>query len=135
MEQTASTNIVKATGHVLLWLVIVVTVMVAAAYFWVWIYATFVNDSGDHAFYEAYAQVASPVVAVLTAFPVFYAMGRFMRRFGDMALKMAGAVLILNISLDAMALITVANDVAYVAGMSAVSLIAKSAGTYFGAKT
>ena len=87
----------KLWAHIIGWLLLVMIIMVGAAYLWVWIYATFINSTGDQAFYEAYAQTASPIVAIVTALPVFYLMGRSMRRFEDKAMFAAMAVLGLNV--------------------------------------
>ena len=114
------------------WLVLVVVLMVGAAYFWVWVYSLLIHTGGDHAHYEAYAKVASPVVAVITAFPVFFLMGRYMRRFGERAVYAAGAVVALNLILDGLTLITVAEDLGYVGMMSALSMILKIAGAWAG---
>ena len=40
-------------------------VLIALAFLWVFIYSTTINTGGDEAYYQAYAQVASPVVAIL----------------------------------------------------------------------
>ena len=45
------------------------TFLVACAYLWVFIYSMLIYSGGDSAYYEAYAQVASPVVAVALAGP------------------------------------------------------------------
>ena len=116
------------------WLVLVVAMMVAAAYLWVWVYSLLIHTGGDHAHYEAYARVASPVVAVITAFPVFFLMGRYMRRFGARALYAAAAVVALNLMLDGLTLITVAENLAYVGMMSALSMVLKIAGAWFGVR-
>ena len=109
--------------------------MVACAYLWVYLYSIFIHTTGDAAHYEAYAQVASPVVAVVTAPFVFYVMGRFMRRYGDGALKAALTVVALNLVLDVMAVMSVADDLTYHISMSALSLLGKLAGSYLGSRS
>ena len=65
-------------------------VLVAAAYLWVFIYSVTIYSSGDQAYYEAYAQLSSPVVAVLLAGPVFFVAGRLIReRWPKQAVKLA----------------------------------------------
>ena len=73
-------------------------VLVLAAYLWVYIYSIAIHSGGDHAYYEAYAQLSSPVVAVLLAGPVFFAAGRLIRkRWPEQAVKLAIAAGGLNI--------------------------------------
>ncbi len=112
-------------------------VMLACAYAWVYIYSVLIYSAGDQAYYEAYAQVASPVVAVTVAWPVFFAVGRFMRRFGRRALFAAMAVVVINLTMDAAVLLSVSRDadgaMAHLVLMSLFSALGKLGGAYFGA--
>ena len=123
----------KMTLHVLLWWFLTIVLMVGAAYLWVWIYATFITTGGDQAFYEAYAQKASPVVAVVTAFPVFFLMGRQMQRFADKALFASMAVVLMNALLEVITTLTMATDVGYLLPFSIGAFLLKVAGAYLGA--
>lgn len=114
--------------------VVAMAVMIAAAYGWVFVYSVVINPSGDAAFYEAYARVASPVVAVALSFPVFYGVGRFMRRFGRQAVVAALSVVAINVALDVVALLTVAEDLGYNVLMSGLAALGKIFGAYRGAR-
>ena len=109
-------------------------VMVACAFAWVFIYSTLIDTSGDDAYYQEYAKVASPVVALVVAGPIFFAVGRFMRRFGERAVPLALSVVLLNLILDVVAVSTMAKDVPYNASMSAVVALVKLGAAYFGAR-
>jgi hypothetical protein len=122
-------------GAVLLGFLLTQVALVACAYLWVFIYATFIDSSGDAAYYEAYAQVASPVVAVVMAFPVFWLTGRVMRRYGAQARWAALAVVLVNLGVDAVVVATLALDVAYNVGMSLVAAAGKVAGAWVGSRT
>ncbi len=64
--------------------------LVAFAFLWVFIYSMLIYSDGDQAYYEAYAQKSSPVVAVVLAGPVFFLTARLMRnRWPDQALRLA----------------------------------------------
>lgn len=106
--------------------------MVGAAYLWVFIYSLVINSGGDQAYYEAYAQRASPVVAVITAFPVFFLMGKYMRRFEAGAFVAVAGVVILHILMEAIVLSTLNDTFAYVLGFSVAAMCLKIAGGYFG---
>jgi hypothetical protein len=108
--------------------------LVVAAYLWVWLYSTFVDSGGDVAYYEAYARRASPLVAAILSGPVFYAMGRFMRRFGRAALGLAFAVVAVNLVLDVLLVATIAEDLRYNAALSGLAAVAKIGGAWIGAR-
>jgi hypothetical protein len=108
--------------------------LVGLAYLWVYIYSTFVYPTGDLAHYQAYAQVASPVVAVTAAGPVFYLMGRFMRRYGHRAFAAALAVVVLNVLIDASTVVSLAEDVRYSTLVSLVAAAPKLIGAYLGVR-
>ena len=71
-------NLVKQVFIVLGAYVTAEIFLVACAYLWVFIYSMFIDTGGNNAYYEAYAQISSPVVAVLLAGPAFFVIGRFM---------------------------------------------------------
>ncbi len=96
----ATPSLVKTTLWILLATIITLVIMVACAYLWVYGYSAIIHTAGDAAFYEAYAQRASPVVAVLVAFPVFFVMGRFMRGLGARATMAALTVVAISLVLD-----------------------------------
>jgi hypothetical protein len=120
------------------WLAIVLgfliteVVMIACAFAWVFVYSVLISPGGDEAFYQAFAKTASPIVAVVVAFPVFYAMGRFMRRYGEQARFAAVAVVGINLAIDFAAVGTMAVDVPYNVMMSFLSAVLKVAGAWFG---
>ena len=106
-------------------------VMVACAFLWVFIYSAFINTGGDQAFYEAYAQVASPVVAVVVAGPVFYAMGRVLLRLGSRARTVAMAVVAANLAVDLPVVIFAAEDLGYNLTMSVFAAAGKILGALY----
>ena len=62
-------------------------------------------------------------------------MGRYMRRYGAGALKAAFCVVGLNLILDVLAVMSMADDLSYHLTMSAISLVGTFVGSYFGART
>ncbi len=130
----ATPSLVKTTLWILLATIITLVIMVACAYLWVYVYSAFIHTTGDAAFYEAYAQRASPVVAVVVAFPVFFVMGRFMRGLGARATMAALTVVAISLVLDVASVATMASDPIYHGIASILSFIAKFAGAYFGSK-
>ena len=129
-------SIIKLWASIILGFVISLVVMVACAYLWVFLYSMFINSAGDQAFYEAYAQVASPVVAVVVSFPVFFLLGRYMRRFGSKARFAAFAAVAINLIVDALAVAVVpaSADVGFMIAMSTLSALGKIGGAYVGSK-
>ncbi len=125
---------VRLWGTIIAGFVLTLAVLIAAAYLWVWIYSVAIFTGGDAAHYEAYAQVASPVVAVVLSFPVFYVMGRFMKRFGEKAMFAAMGVVGINLVMDVLAVSTMAEDMTFNVTMSVLSAAGKIAGAYFGAR-
>ncbi len=109
--------------------------LVACAFLWVFIYSMAIDTGGDNAYYEAYAQISSPVVAVVLAGPVFFAIGRFMRRRWDQALKLAIATALINV-LVAIALVTLSEieAFAYQVSMMGLATITMLTGAYLGAR-
>jgi hypothetical protein len=109
-------------------------VMIGCAFAWVFLYSTLIFSGGDNAYYQAHAQVASPVVAVVTAGPIFFAMGRFMRRFGERALLLALCVVGVNLVFDAAIIASVSEEFVYITAMSVLSAAGKVGGAYGGAQ-
>lgn len=122
----------KLVGSILGWFLLLEALLVAAAFAWVFLYSAFIHPGSDEAFYSAYAQRASPFVALVLAFPLFYWMGRSMGRFGDKALTAVFAVLGLNLALEVITTATMAVDPVYSGTLSAIVFVAKSAGAWFG---
>ena len=109
-------------------------IMVASAFLWVFIYSSLINTGGDQAFYEAYARIASPVVAVVVAGPVFFAMGRFFLRLGPRARTVAIAVVIANLAVDFPIVVLAAEDLGYNVIMSLLSATGKIIGAWYGTR-
>lgn len=111
---------------------VALAIMVASAYVWVYLYSVFVYAGGDAAYYEAYAQTAGPVVAVVVASPVFYAVGRFMCRFGERALFASLAVVFVNVLMDGLILLTISEHMTHHLLMSTFATLGKCAGAWAG---
>ncbi len=113
------------------------TFLVACAYLWVFIYSMLIYSGGDSAYYEAYAQVASPVVAVALAGPVFFAIGRAMRRrWSDQAQKLAIGAGVVNFVVSVpLVVTTVVDDLVYNLLMVVLATLAMLAGAYVGTRS
>ncbi len=109
-------------------------IMVACAFLWVFIYSALINTGGDQASYEAYAQTASPVVAVVVAGPVFFLMGRYFLRLGPRARTVAIAVVIANLAVDFPVVILMAEDLGYNVIMALLSAAGKIIGAWYGTR-
>ena len=107
-------------------------VMVGCAFAWVFIYSVTLHTTGDAAYYEAYARTASPVVAVVMAFPVFFAAGRWLSRLGALSLAAALWVVGINLALDAAVIATAAFDPLYVGVLAAAAAVLKAVGAWLG---
>ena len=112
-------------------------VMVAAAYFWVFVYSMTIHTGGDQAYYEAYAQISSPVVAVLTAGPVFYVATRLLRRrWAEQAQRLALYAASLNIVLVVLLIVSGdLNQLAYNVGAAILATGAMFVGAWYGGRT
>ena len=109
--------------------------LVACAFLWVFIYSLVIYPGGENAHYEGYAQVSSPVVAVVLAGPVFFAIGRFMRRRWDQALKLAMATGLVNVLVAVLLVMTSdMEDLTYQVSMMVLATIAMLTGAYIGAR-
>ena len=116
------------------WFIVTIALMVGAAYLWVFLYSVFVNSSGDQAFYEQYAQVASPVVAVVTAFPVFFLMGRMLTKQVEHFVGIAFGVVAVNLLFEVLVLMSLEDTLLYVLPFSLGAGILKVLGAYFGTR-
>ena len=134
MTATAIDSGMRRAAAIAAAFVATLAVLVAAAFVWVWIYSEFIHPGGDAAYYQAYARVASPVVAVVLAGPVFYAMAVLMRHFGSAATAMALSVVGLNLLTDAASLLAFDVDLGFNLGMSLLAAIAKVTGAWLGAR-
>jgi len=108
--------------------------MVACAYLWVFVYSVLVDSSGDQAYYEAYARTASPVVAVVLSFPVFFYVGRYMRRFGSRATFAALAVVAINLLMDALVTASATDGAMHLVLMSGFAALGKLLGAWQGSR-
>ena len=112
------------------------TVLVACAILWVFLYSTLIYRDGDNAYYASYAQLSSPVVAVVLAGPVFFALGRFLRRrFRDQALRLAMVTAVVGIVID-LPLVMVGDVDSPVYSLTTIvlSVLASLIGAYRGAR-
>ena len=66
--------------HAVAGYIVVEAILITAAFGWVAIYSYALHRGESAAYYESYAQDASPVVALVAAMPVFYMTGLLMRR-------------------------------------------------------
>ena len=57
-------------------------IMIALAVAWVAFYSYVVEPGHDRAFYDAHAQVSSPIVSVVAGGPVFYLVASWLARLG-----------------------------------------------------
>ena len=121
-------SVLKTIAQVVVLYVVTIGIMVGASFAWVWFYSVAVNTTGDHQFYEAYAQTASPIVAVVTAFPVFYGMGAYLRRF-EQGIYVAMAVLLIHVLVELVVLLNIPNPAA-LTPFSVGAAILKFAGTW-----
>lgn len=73
-------------------------ILIALAVAWVAFYSNVVEPGHDPAFYEAHAQVSSPIVSVLAGGPVFYLVAAWLtrRRGGGRAAWIAFALYLLT---------------------------------------
>ena len=124
-------SILKRCAIVILWFVITLGLMVAAAYLWVFIYSVFINNTGTPTFYEDYAQIASPIVAVCVALPIFYMMGRYMRRY-QAAITLVWSVLAIHIGMEILVQLSLQQPPTIVVICSILAAILKVLGAYLG---
>ncbi len=124
----------KSLAWGLFWFVATMALMIGAAYLWFFIYSLAITSSGDQAFYEQYAQMASPFVAVATALPVFFLMGRSLCRQVANAAAVAAGVVIADLLMEVAVLSTLDENFSYVLPFSIISGILKIGGAYWGTR-
>ena len=116
--------------------VVLEVVLVSMAFLWVFIYSVAIYSEGDQAHYEAYAQVSSPVVAVLLAGPVFFLVARWMRgRWPGEALRMALATCVLGLVVGAtLVILGEVENLAFSLTMVVLATATTAAGAVVGAR-
>ena len=124
----------NTTLYVLVGFLVTEIAMVACAFIWVFIYSTTIDTTGNAAYYQAYAQDASPVVAVVVAFPIFFAMGRVFCRLGARATMAALIAVGINLAIDFPLVLTMAEDLPYAVIASVLSASGKIGGAYVGTR-
>ena len=124
-------------GIVLVGYITAQTLLVIAAYLWVYIYSISIYTAGDQAYYDAYAQNSSPVVAVLLAGPLYFLLGRLLRkRWSAQALKLETATGILNLFVSVPVVFSAAVDnVGYHLSAALLATVAMIIGARIGAAT
>ncbi len=120
----------NTTLYVLVGLLVTEIAMVACAFIWVFIYSTVIDTTGN----EAYAQDASPVVAVVVAFPIFFVMGRVFCRLGARATMAALIAVGINLAIDFPLVLTMAEDLPYALIASVLAASGKISGAYVGTR-
>jgi cytochrome bd-type quinol oxidase subunit 2 len=60
--------------------IVVEVILIAAAFAWVALYSYGVHPGESASYYQAYAENASPIVALVAGIPVFFLTGRLFRR-------------------------------------------------------
>jgi hypothetical protein len=82
-------------------------VLVAASFGWVFVWSTFLHANTTDAEAQAYARVASPVVAIVLAGPLYFAAARLARsRLGASAQRTALALFGVDSALGALSLLS-----------------------------
>jgi hypothetical protein len=72
-----------------------------AAFIWVAFYSTIINPGHDAAYYERYAQTASPYVSIVGGIPLFFALAWWLgRRNEHRAITSAILLWVINVVLD-----------------------------------
>lgn len=112
--QTPSTSFnVGAKVHwpfAILTVLVVQALMVVAAFAWVAIYAYGIHPGEAAAYYEAYAQVASPISALITGPALYYLAARWLRRrLGESAVSTALVAAGIAVALDIAVTVTSAS--------------------------
>ena len=77
---TAAPSLSRDIGWGLGATVLLFAIMIALAVAWVAFYSYVVEPGHDRAFYEAHAQVSSPIVSVFAGGPVFYLVASWLAR-------------------------------------------------------
>jgi hypothetical protein len=109
--------------------------MVAAAFAWVAIYSYAIHPGGSQSDYEAYAKVASPIVALVTGIPAFWAAGVvFRRRLGPSAVSTVIAMAALYLTMDVLIVATLAEDKLYNGLVLVANAVTKLAAVWVGVR-
>jgi hypothetical protein len=115
-------------------LLALVVAMIAELFAWVGLYL-YLHPGEPAADYEAYVELASPVVEIVVGTPAFFVAGRIMRwRAGPLALRPALATLALYVVLEALAIAAFTESTLADAPMVAANWLTKSAATWLGAR-
>ena len=100
--------------------------LIGAAFGWVAIYSHVLAPGRDLAAYQAYANVASPIVSVIAGIPAFWGAGRIVRRrLGPDARRTALAMAGIFVAVDALLLLTLAENQRYYWTMAVLSFVSK----------
>ena len=75
---------------------------VAASFFMVWVYATFIDPGHPHAYYQAFAETAAPIGSVVAGIPLMLLAGYLLGRGRPKrsALLVAGAAALIYVLVD-----------------------------------
>jgi low temperature requirement protein LtrA len=121
-------------GWVVLTVVGLEIALVASAVAWVAIYSYLINPGHDSAYYQKYAELASPIVAVVVGIPYFLFACRWVgRKAGKRAVAASLCVWFILFLIDVL-LILIAGLNAYIAVMLTVSHVTKMLAAYFGGR-
>ncbi len=121
-------------GWVALTVVGLEVALVLSAIAWVAIYSYLINPGHDLAYYQNYAQFASPIVSVVVGIPYFFFACRWVgRKAGTRAVAMCLWVWFILFIID-VALVLLGGATAYIWAMVAISHVTKMLAAYFGGK-
>ena len=125
-----------AWGLAALALMVCEVLMIALAFGWVAIYSYFIHTGEDAAFYEAYAQVASPWVALITGIPILFLSGRWLagKLGAERARVTAFALIGFWVVLEVVVFAAAGSDFASFWMMWVANLVTKAAAVILGAK-
>jgi hypothetical protein len=116
--------------------VVLEVVMVGAAFGWVAVYSHLIAPGRSMAEYEAYAEMASPVVSLIAGVPAFWIAGASLRRrLAAEAIPSAAAMATLYLALDVLLIVAMTEGPDYSWLMVLPSWLTKVLAAYFGART
>lgn len=113
---------------------LVMALAMGAAFVWVFLYSMFINPGQDEAFYQAYAQQSSPVVAVVAGAVIMLlaawvgARGRTFAQAMRVGLLMAATYIVVDV-----AILLAVGVGAEIVPIAAASYLTKIAGAFTGA--
>ncbi len=119
----------------LLGFVLLEVALIGAAFGWVAIYSYLIEPGRDRAAYEAYAQVASPIVSIVAGVPVFWGAGRILR--GRLQRDASRTALLLGgvyLAVDGLMVLTMAGGQRYILAVAAVGYLTKIGALYLGVR-